>query len=408
MSRMIRLFSLMLAVIVMFTCVYACAEDTVLAEVNGIQITRSEVEEYLLYYYSYGYIDDYADYSGMVDMLIDYYLELQMLTDLGFFNFTEEEEDALRAEALNEKEAFVEEYIAYFLSEDSEEAREELRKQAMEYYEGYEENIYSGLLNQAAYDDWYASVAGNAVTDEDVLAAFNSYVEEDKAAYAEDIAAYEIDYYYGYRQFYMPEGYRRILRVLIEADDTLTEAFLQAQAAWEETLDDNNDPTEGTAEAASNLERARQDLLGSVKEKTDAVYAALEGGASFPEVIALYGEDAFMTVEYGGLEEGYPVHRESIMYDSSFVSAAFGDDMVKPGDYSAPAAGSDGVSILYYMSDIPSGAVELTDELFTDIREYLESMAAEDVLAQQLEEYRNNSSIVINTKAIEEAAEAAD
>lgn len=406
MKQSMKWISLFFAAVMMFACCGACAEDTVLAEVNGVQIMQSEVESYLASYYYYGYIEDYTDYTGMVGQLVEYTLELQMLSDNGYFDFTEEEEEALRAEAVSEKETYIEEYISYNLSEDSDEARDALRVQAEEYYAGYEDEIYSELLNQAAYDRWYLTTVENAVTDDDVRAAFDGFVAEDKENYENDIIGYEIDYYSGYLQFFVPEGYRNVLRVLIPVDETLTEAYIQAQVAWEETLDENNNPTEETPEAEQKMAEAENAILESVRGTTDAVYAALAGGASFTEAIALYGNDLFMTEEYGGLEEGYPVHRESILYERSFVMAAFGEDMQTPGDWSIPVAGSDGVSILYYLSDLPSGAVELTDELFEYIRTYLEENAAEEILTQQLDEYRENSTVVIYTEAINAAEEA--
>ena len=406
MKQCMKWISFFLAAAMMLSCCSACAEDTVLAEVNGVQIMQSEVESYLVSYYYYGYIDDYTNYTGMVDQLVEYTLEMQMLSDNGYFDFTEEEEEALRAEAISEKETYIEEYISYNLSEDSDEARAALRVQAEEYYAGYEDEIYSELLNQAAYDRWYLAATENAVSDDDVRAAFDSFVAEDKEIYENDIIEYEIDYYSGYLQFYVPEGYRNVLRVLIPVDETLTEAYIQAQAAWEETLDENNNPTEATPEAAQRVADAENAVLESVKDTTDAVYAALAEGVSFKEVIAQYGNDLFMTEEYGGLEEGYPVHRESILYESSFVLAAFGDDMHKPGDWCAPVVGSDGVSILYYLSDLPSGAIELTDELFAYIKSYLEENAAAEIMEQQLAEYRENSTVVIYTEAINAAEEA--
>ena len=406
MNQCMKWISIILAAVMMLSFCSACAEDTVLAEVNGVQIMQSEVESYLVLYYYYGYIDDYTDYSGMVDQLVEYTLEMQMLSDNGYFDFTEEEEEALRTEAISEKENYIEEYISYNLSEDSDEARDALRVQAEEYYAGYEDEIYSELLNQAAYDRWYLDAMENAVTDDDVRAAFDSFVAEDKETYENDIIGYEIDYYSGYLQFFVPEGYRNVLRVLIPVDEALTDAYIQAQAAWEETLDENNNPTESTPEAAQKMKDAENAVLESVKETTDAVYAALAEGVPFTEVIAEYGNDLFMTEEYGGLEEGYPVHRESILYERSFVLAAFGEDMQKPGDWSAPVVGSDGVSILYYLSDLPSGAIELTDELFAYIKSYLEENAAAEIMEQQLAEYRENSTVIIYTEAINAAEEA--
>ncbi|MBO2517653.1 MAG: hypothetical protein CW338_10395, partial [Clostridiales bacterium] len=387
MERNMKWIALLLAAVMLISCSGAFAEDAVLAEVNGVQIMKSEVEENIIQFYYYGYIDDPGDYAGMVDILVENTLMLQMLSDQGWYDFTEEEEEAIRADAQATLNEYVEEYVTYYLSEDSDEAREALRLQAREFYSGYEDVIYSQVLDDAAYDKWYASVAASAVTDEDVRAAYAAYAAEDKATYRDDIEAYEIDCYCGYTVFYIPEGYRCVLRVLLTVEEQLMEAYTQAQAAWEETLDDNNAPTEATAAAAAVLEQAKQAVLASVSNRTDAVYAALEAGASFEDVILQYGEDPFMTEEYGGLETGYPVHRNSIMYDAAFIAGAFGDDMTAFGDYTGPIISEDGVSILCYLCDLPSGPVELTDDMYEDIRAYLEENAVYTVYTAQMDEY---------------------
>ena len=57
------------------------------------------------------------------------------------------------------------------------------------------------------------------------------------------------------------------------------------------------------------------------------------------------------------------------MWDPAFTQAAF--SVEKVGDVAQPVVGSYGVHIVCYHRDVPSGAVELTEELKNTLREEL-------------------------------------
>ena len=70
--------------------------------------------------------------------------------------------------------------------------------------------------------------------------------------------------------------------------------------------------------------------------------------------------------EVNMLKDGYMAHPDSYM-DEAFLEAVFSDKMQKPGDVSDPSLGMYGIYITYYVREVPSGAVDLTDELYSSI-----------------------------------------
>ena len=130
----------------------------------------------------------------------------------------------------------------------------------------------------------------------------------------------------------------------------------------QELLDAYNNAEDEEAKAA-----AAQAILDSVKETTDAIYAALENGTPFEELIAQYNTDPGMSGD--NLTNGYKVHKESITYVQEFTDGAFSDRMTEPGCVSDPVLTSYGVHILYYLKDIPEGAAEMTDAVREKLRQ---------------------------------------
>ena len=101
--------------------------------------------------------------------------------------------------------------------------------------------------------------------------------------------------------------------------------------------------------------------------------------------------------------EGYQVHRESILQDPSMIAAAFSEAMAAPGSVSRPYADAEGVSILYYLRDVPEGVRELTDEMRAEIRDVLEDNRHYDAYTEIMEQWKQDAEIVYNTEAIEKA-----
>ena len=196
------------------------------------------------------------------------------------------------------------------------------------------------------------------MTPEDVQAGYEQRVEDSKAAYAQDISAFETALASGQEVWYRPEGYRAVLQIMIGAQGE----------------DDES-------------------KLASVKEKTDDIYARLAQGEPFTSLIAAYGEDSAFDSE-SFYETGYQVHRDSILWEDAFVQAVFGADMPAPGDYTQPVVFGDNVHILYYLKDVPAGAVSLTDELSEALKEDIYSERVNSKTEARLAELKETAEII--------------
>lgn len=215
-------------------------------------------------------------------------------------------------------------------------------------------DFYRDQYASAKYYEWL--IGDNPITDADIQTAYDDCVAESKSLYENDIPAFETAMNSGSEVWYMPAGYRSVLQIFLPA-------------------------TGNTAEAQ----------LASVQPQLDDIYARLDKGEPFQSLIAEYGADANLKDE-AFLAAGYQVHERSVIWEASFVAAAFSQEMAQPGCWSQPVVSSLGVHILYYLCDTVSGPVALTDSIREALsyRIYTERYTAAqaeriDVLAESAE-----------------------
>lgn len=279
------------------------------------------------------------------------------------------------------------------------------------YQNGYtKQTFYDSQLDQANHELLEETVEAEIaeLTDEQLQDAYNEKVSEDQESYAEDASAFESamaseDDYVAW----MPEGYRTVKHILVKPEDDVLAAVTDARTAlddaktalegFETELDDLNDaePAEDTAEAEeaeenteeaeaepteaprtaeaiqADIDKARADVeaaekavadaeaacLESVKDKTDEIYAKIEAGEDFADLIAEYGEDPGMQNEPTA-SRGYYVCAEQGNWDANFNAGAMALENV--GDVTAtPVISTSGVHIIRYESDVPAGEVGL-------------------------------------------------
>ena len=399
--------SLLLCLVMMMTACFVMAEDAAkpAVVVNGEEITVEKVAEYAQALQSNGYTEE-VDYDQAVAYLAEEAVLRQKIKELGLDQYTDDEKAAFDVEAKAQWEADIAAYVEYYLTEDTEEARAQAEKDAIAYYEAYNYN-QAAILENLLLGESYARLQNYilegkemAVTEDEIAAAFQQYVEQDKEMFEGNVYMYELyQMYYGYQSWYQPEGFRGVTHILLPVDEALLTAWQDARATGEE---------EGADTAA--VEAARQAVLDSCKEQIDAIYTRLEQGESFEALIAEYGTDEGMkNEEY--LKNGYAVHPDSMSYDADFVAAAFSDKVQKVGDVSDPTVSQFGIHILQYVKEIPGGAVEMTDEIKAELQEYLSSEKENGFYSEAVSGWINESEIVMNDdvlatlKTVEEEAE---
>ena len=289
------------------------------------------------------------------------------------------------------------------------------------------------------------------VTDEDIAAYHAELAEEDRQLLYGDQGGYEMTPseiyamygYFGYTLYYIPEGFRTVKHILLEVDEDVLDAYLSVAARWEEqaeeaeTADDaaataagedtaatvtgadaaataaGEDPAvtapgadvtatvtgeDGTAAGEDDapvtyeqVEAARQAVIESVREQLDAIYAALESGVSFDDLIAEYGTDPGMAEE-PAKTDGYMVSRDSYEYDPDFVTGAF--SIAEPGEISDPVVTRYGVHLILYVREVPAGPVEMTQAMHDEYLEQLTAEAEDEAFTAVVEHWIAESDIV--------------
>lgn len=256
------------------------------------------------------------------------------------------------------------------------------------------------------------------LTDEELQTAYDEKVAEDEEQYGSDAGAFESAMSSDEDIVaWMPEGYRTVKHILVKPEDDVLSAFTTARTdlenaqsdldGYEDELealndDDQADADEEAADAGDDaaeedeepeateaprtaeaiqadidaatakvdaakqaLEDAEAAVLESVKDKTDEIYAKIEAGEDFAELIKTYGEDPGMQNEPTATR-GYYVSADSANWDKGFTAGAMA--LEKVGDVSeVPAVSSSGVHIIRYESDVTPGAVpleEIHDKLY--------------------------------------------
>lgn len=409
--------------------------DDVMLTMGDFTLTRAKYESYLKtltdYYTNYGF--DMTD-EGMVNSLkgfalqtgIEYGVMDLKLAELGL-TLTEAEKEEVIANARVEWESVVEEGLAYYglTAESTEEERNNLTVSVLAELEsmGYTAEAYiEDAVTLAGYDRIYEYASKDAaVSQEEVVAYYNSLVEADKAAYENDAAAYEQAEYmnqmyvmygmtdYAVPIYYKPAGYRQVTHILLEVDEELLTAYTDLQAAYEEQQLAKEEGTEVTGEevTADEIENARLAILASVQPKVDEINQRLDGGESFAALIPEYTSDPGMnTAETVAI--GYEVHMDSVNWATEFRDQAFTVSNI--GDVTAPVVSDYGVHILQYVGDVPGGPVELTEEMEASFTTMLLSSKRDEMYYDTLQKWVEAIDVVYSeeAKAILADAEAAN
>lgn len=393
MKTMKMIFVWILAVAMLFSCALAediatpaepveeatsmegADENPVVARLRDHEVRLEEVMSYAQQMYSEGLIASQTDYASALDYLLIYNaLPKIMVAEMGVENLLSAEEIEnlyQQAETIYNEE--IKSYIAYYYgSEISEEEYQTLYDMVAGAYaeagyplEKYKEEFLIGEAFAAHFNTFTFEIPQDKI-----LETFESFVKDDKEMFEGNVAMYEYaTNYYSYVSYFMPEGYRGITHILINADQEALDAYAGA----------------AQGDDAEAIENARNAVIESCKEKLDEIYKKIEEGESFENLIAEYNTDPGMSGD--NLKNGYAVHKDTIVFMQEFTDGAYSEKMQKVGDVSDPVVTSYGVHILYYLRDIPGGAIEFTDEIKAELETYLIAKEQDALLRQWLNDY---------------------
>ena len=221
-----------------------------------------------------------------------------------------------------------------------------------------------------------------------------------QAQYENDVQQYDYNVnYMGNESWYVPEGYRAVIHILLNnIDADLLETYETAQALYEEALSADPVDEAAVADAKAAMNAAHDAIIASRQEDIDTIYTRLQNGETFESLIAEYGADPGMNDEET-LKNGYSVHPKSVWCMPAFVEGAFQEGMEKPGDVSQPVISSYGIHIVYYLRDVPSGLI-MTDSIRAEIVEYLVSNQLNEAYDAAYAEWLSEVTITRNEEAI--------
>lgn len=392
----------------------ALAEDEVVMTVNGVKVTKAQLDIYAqMFGETYGV--DPADES-IVSYALNYLLQgvfiEQKSAELNL-SLTDEE----KASCQTEWETTVQAYADSLLT--SEEPTEEEKAQAYtdalaaaEAQDFTVEMLELSLLSEKLMNELIKDVT---VTEEDAKTVYDAYVAEDTVTYGgeDGYANYEYMVNYGpmmemygmgtYREPYViPEGIRGITHILLAVDEALLTEYNDAVARLEEAQDateaeTTEEPAETTEEpqepvTQEDIDALEAQILASVQTTVDEINQKLQNGASFDDLIKEYGTDGGMNDE-ATLATGYGVHKDSETYDLTFRDEAF-NQLEKIGDVSAPVVTQFGVHILCYKSDFAAGPVPFENVKDALMEEALVN-AQNEVITQVVTQWQNDATIVL-------------
>ena len=334
--RIHRLTALLLSLLLLFSCALAeSTDDKLMATVNGEELRYSAYAPYLTQYQQLlaGTYDETDETQAA------YIEDLALTTAI---------QDMLIEQDMRAKGCY----------DFDEETENWIQAQGQTAYETALTNVGETLRAELGYSDEedmssfalsYAKALG--VTAEDYIAVYR----KQRAM----VNYYTTALYSGKEVWYKPEGYRSILQILLPAEGDTDEARLE-----------------------------------SVQATVDAIDERLNAGESFQTLMAEYNTDvAFYDADF--LTVGYQVHRDSIVWDERFVSAAFSERMAQPGCWSDPIVSDAGVHILYYLCDSKSGAIEMTDAIHDALSYTLYQDMCSEALSARLDELSDSAEVVL-------------
>lgn len=456
--KKVRLTALLLAALMLVCSAFAGAyaeEDPAVIIAGRHSIPLSQVQEayddmvqqYEQYFASYGYTLGATEYEKIREIVLQNQEMLcvvdNIIEDKGYPELTDAEKEELRnkaQETYDEAYNYVKDYYVnnYGLSE--EEAIKICEDGMVEM--GYSvDSLYEQMVENARYSAVYNDVTKDVtVTDDEVNAYYEeTYVAPDREKYEGNVSSYEMNSLYGGESYYVPEGYRAVSHILLltpeeieneldacseklDAAQEKMDGFVDELAELEVTPEEGAEPVEhrSAEEIQADIDAAKAEveavqveyaeikakILPALQDKIDEIYAKIEAGEEFADLIEAYGEDPGMTSS----PDGYQVHKDSTAFVSEFRDGAMG--IANVGDVSDPVLSDFGVHIIKYLRDVPAGAVELSAEAFEDMKNELLTSKKDEVFQAAYAEWQEQYPATINADLVklpsDQAEETAD
>ena len=306
----------------------------------------------------------------------------------------------------------VEERLAEYIADEAEAYTGE-RMTAEEYGKWILENSTESAIGEAFKEAMLKDVT---VSDEEIKSWYDENLKTQQETYDNNPENYKADkeaeeLYGGDPVLYVPEGYSRVLHILITPEDAISDEYSEKFSEMEDLKSEygelaftvNVEGGEGADRLSeikteynklkADADKIKDEYLAPSVEKAKEAYAKLQSGEEFSKVAKEYSPDT------EGNKNGLLISvKHSGSYDwSKEVKDAFAK--IKQGEYTEPVKDDEGVHILYYLSDEPAGEVGL-DSVKDKIKEILMIDVQEDEWNQMLETWKNDESVSLNEELV--------
>lgn len=362
---------LALALLMGMTAFAAEGDDPVLFTFNGTEVYQSEVIRRAAAYGQAQLISSDTAYDEAIEyMIVNQLVPEARAAELGLDQFTDAELAEINAEAAEYYEQQLDAYVEGMGANLSDSEKEGFREELRAYW-----NEMGTTVESAQETHRFNKVKARLletmdveISDEEIAQVYEEQVQKDEDFFKDNILAYEyFTEYLNSDVWYVPEGYRGVLQILLYADEALCDAYEDAVSAGE------------------GVEEAAQAIIASKQSAIDAIYARLDAGEDFVSVMLDYTQDPGMDDDR--IASGYPVHVKSTVWGKEFATGAFSEEMQQVGDVSQPIASKYGVHILYYLRDIPGGRIAMDERIRESITTYLTNQKRVDILASWADDY---------------------
>lgn len=422
--------------------------EAVVAKVGEEEITLGEVKElfdnYVEYFSYYGYdvTSDEATLHSFQDDIVNQLVEEKLVSvkakELGYDQLSDLEQAELDSRVQEELDAMEEYYRAQAEDEyasDSaidvearidalilEEAAYNMSKDGAT-YEEYAEFLKTDILTAYIAELLKAGeLADVDVSEEDVQAKYDELLTADASAYMEDPAAYQVaqNTYEalgeGVPALYIPEGYHRIYDIFIAFDGTLPEDYTNNETTMKTLKSEYQelafaDALAGTTENAARMAeiltdysalKAANDALydeyaSAAKDKIDGIYAQLQSGADFREVMLENTQNEDFTSSDLFAERGMLITTQYAPEDDWSAATKEAFKALSVGEYSEPYAESSGYHIIFYVGDETAGNRALEGEVYDVIKAQVLSDSLEAEWTDLIEAWKNDGTVEIFT-----------
>ncbi len=241
--------------------------------------------------------------------------------------------------------------------------------EAIEYdEEGYRQKSTDQIAAQKLYDlitDIPEPAEG------ELLNAFNSRVEAQKAGFADGSQSYEMVAASGDPVYYNIAGVRTARHILIAFPEDVKNQIVAHRQNEDDDLADD----------------ARKDALLEIEEKATEAYELAAGGSDFDELIVEYGEDPRMRAD-----NYYSMAIDSTTFAPEFVEGLFA--LESKGDISEPVATDFGYHIILYYDDVVEGPVAF-EEVREAIAEDIKTSTKEAMYSTKMTEWKEEMKVKI-------------